>query len=644
MGLSKGWDRHFFINNVMESGRSLNVTKGQFAVVNNSAAPSKDGRLVTSDFDGLSKNTELVILQGIAKSGEPRTSSNKPWSTMPFSISEIEGLRVEAPTVDFQVDEFVIGYNGFDEDTAITFENGQNESLNITLSGEPLGMLGYVDSKATFTLEMGAPNEGEFTNHEIVQEAVERLRRMQFMGGIPITKYVDIGVINSENPDAGDIEGEARQFFHLNVEDTGDSLGFASVQAQYPDHKVVKTDRSGGVSTYTIVAPTDTELEDFTKFRRGRIKGCESCPEGYSEAEGGVVYSVSIADGGEDSSAAVTGISTNVVADSTVKIATNENGVSIYSVVVSEDITQEEVTAFVEANASATVERSGEVQEVCSPDNQETVTWTDGDECTASTETYTTVVGDDKCGEPRTAEIQAHYPDLEITEVASAQCATKYSTTVITNVVCEECDPAYRDLFVSEAPEDFKEFSWKKDAAEYSETALMGIRLKGKKMELSGSEVYRDYLPFIATSVRLSVAGGYYNSQMASFNEGSGDRFHVEIRSRATEPALLGGNLQELEESSRRYFEDESRQYQNGYGTWIKGEESILDPTTPYVDFVLTIRRKTLTQGLSGEKNETMHYHFITEVGVHQQVEDILNKVVAKAGVAPVQAFGKASE
>jgi len=37
---------------------------------------------------------------------------------------------------------------------------------------------------------------------------------------------------------------------------------------------------------------------------------------------------------------------------------------------------------------------------------------------------------------------------------------------------------------------------------------------------------------------------------------------------------------------SIRYFEDSSRQYQNAYGTWAKGEESLLNPTAPYVDYI----------------------------------------------------------
>lgn len=641
MALNKGWDRHFFITSTMTSGGSLNVAKGQFAVVNNHAEPTRNGRKVISSFDGLSKDTELVILQGVAKPGEPRSSSNKPWSTKPFKISEIQDLQVGTPTSDFKVDEFVIGYNGFDEETALTFENGDNEVLHVTLSGKPIGMAGYQESKVDFNLQFGAPNEGDFTNQEIVEEAVKRMRRYTLLGGVPITEYIDIDVINSENPETI-TGGTENVFYNLRVTDGGDSLGLAAVQSQYPDHKVVKTDRIGGDSVYTIMAPTGTTLEDFSYFKSSVLKGCAECPAGYSEIEGGVVYSVSIADGGEDSTAAVQGISTNAEAGSARLLGVDEHGVSQYSVVVSEKLTEDELDTFAEENPTSSVKLAAEdVQALCSPDNQQTVSWTTGESCTAITETYTMVVGDDECGEPRTEEIQAFYPELEITEEESAHCATKYSTTVTTNVVCEECDPAFRDLFESEAPVNFKEFQWKKEEREYSETALMGIRLRGKKFHISGSEAVRDYMPFASTSTKISVSGGEWQSQTASYKEGSGERFHVEMRSRATEPEMLGGNIQHLEEASRRYFEGESRQYQNAFGTWVKGEESLIDPDKQYVDYILKVRIKTLSQSLSGELNETLNYHFITELGKHQEVEDILNNLASRAGVKAVQAFGR---
>src|SRR5690606_26016472 len=85
-------------------------------------------------------------------------------------------------------------------------------------------------------------------------------------------------------------------------------------------------------------------------------------------------------------------------------------------------------------------------------------------------------------------------------------CQTVYETTVITNIVCEDCDPIFTDLFVSEAPEPFEMVDWVKEAKTYSDTALMGIRFRGKKTILAPDESTKDGVPFYNSSVKLRVA------------------------------------------------------------------------------------------------------------------------------------------
>ena len=76
------------------------------------------------------------------------------------------------------------------------------------------------------------------------------------------------------------------------------------------------------------------------------------------------------------------------------------------------------------------------------------------------------------------AELQAAYSDLTIVVDSQAACQTTYSTTVTTNVVCDECDDLFEGLFSSEAPVDFDLVPWQKAAKVYDENALMGIRFR----------------------------------------------------------------------------------------------------------------------------------------------------------------------
>src|SRR5690606_15504394 len=67
-----------------------------------------------------------------------------------------------------------------------------------------------------------------------------------------------------------------------------------------------------------------------------------------------------------------------------------------------------------------------------------------------------------------------------VTQDSDIACQTTYQTEILTNIVCEECDPVFRDILNSEAPEDFEFVSWEKEEKTYSPTAKMGIRFRAK--------------------------------------------------------------------------------------------------------------------------------------------------------------------
>lgn len=640
MASHKGWDRSIVVTSVLKDGRSLNLAraKGQFGVVDMDSVPTKDGLKVISEFDGLPQDNKLQLRLGKAPIAFNRSQSDKAWASRTFKVSEIVDLKVDAPKVDdIAVDEFLIGYNGFDADTALTFENGDNEELDLELSGKAMGVLGYENAKVNLKLYFEAPNTGDFTNQEIVEGAVERLKRKTLIGGVPITDYIDITPINSE---AVAPVGTDSAFYTLELCDNGDFTALASVQSQYNDYFVERADRKGDNSTYVLIAPPATAIPDYEKSKASKIKGCEDCPPGYAEFEDQLIYNVLLEDNGGNSVVLVEGLSAFVVAGSAVKVG-QVDGRGSYTVVLTEPATEAEIDAFIVSQPTATVEQvEGDVSEICNP-TPETFAWVEGDSCTAVTETYTITLADDKCGNDRLAELQAAYPELTIAIADQAACQTRYTTDVLSELICEECDPIFTDLVQSEAPEAYDLVDWVKAPKVYSETALMGIRVKGKEAILAGDEQFRDDMFFMATSTRIRVAGGYTTTVSESFSAGSGDRFAVKILSIAEEPVNWGGDLREFEDISKRYWEGVSRHEGNNYGKWTLGEETNLDATSPYVDYILTVRKNSLAQSFSGEKNETFYYHLYVQPGMHQDVEDILNALAAKAGVAPVQAYGK---
>lgn len=688
MASHKGWDRQFPVTSVAKDGGSFRLAKGQLGLINMDAPATTMGLKVIDSLDGLSKDTQFQLRVGKHPVANNRSQSSKDWSTLTFRIGDVINLDVDAPSKDFSVDEFILGYNGFDDDSAIVLGNGDNEEISLTLCGEPMGLLGYKAATYDAKVYLTAPNEGVVNMHEIIEKAVEQFNNYKLIGDVPLSDYVEAVAVNSENTALTD---NNKVFYQLVLEDAGNSNALAEVQSQY-NAIVKRTNREGNESTYTILGDLGAEVAttnfvagqyyiiktvgdtdftaigasanavntifkatgvgggttgvaygvdyaDFVKNKAWKIKGCANCPDGYSEFADGWIYSVALEDDGADSTATVEGISVNAEGGSAVKVNV-EGGTTTYTVIISKELTEAEIAAFVASNESAVIELvSKDVKAICSPDNLVTSVWTIESLCHAQTEEYSIIVSDDECGVSKQADLDARYPDLTITQDSQANCQTKFTTNVTTNVVCDECSDQFRALFVTEPPVDFEGKSWVKTAKVYSATAKMGIKFKAKKTILSGTEEYRDDMPFVATSVRLKLAGGYITEYSESFFTGRTGRMAVSILSIGTEPENWGGNLREFEDITRRYQEGPGRHEGNNYGKYILGEETLLDGTSPYVDYILTIEKSGFAQSFGTKKTETMYYHFLVQPGKHKEVEDLLNELANEAGIKPVQAY-----
>lgn len=551
----------FFVTNegsVSTTGGSTRIAKGQLGLVDKGGVPTAAGMPVVTSVTPIAtdRNRLYELRLGIAPLTPTRSQSNKAYSTVPFKLSEIVDVKVNYPKMGVSVDEFIIGYNGINRDTALVMSNGDNEVIDITLSGEAIGMLGYPEAKVTVKLYLEAPNTGTFTMHEIVEKGVERLKNVTLVGGVPITNYIDITPVNSTNPTT--VTGTNLTFYTLKVSDKGNHTALGLVQAQYPG-LVVKRESfvpgtaTSGVSTYVVLG--------------------SSLPSAYSLS----------------------------------------------------------VAALADANCDGIPEKTVTTS---------TIAWVAGATCTAIEEKYTIQLRDTNCGDDRLTELQNAYPDLEIIisvdgndDPIVGACQTQYETTVLSNVVCEECSPLLRDLFISEAPAPFSGIHWTPEATTYDNTALMGIHLKGKVNILAGGEEYRDDLPFVYSSTRLSIANQAPGLVSESFNIGTNGRFAVKLMSIATEPEAMGGQFYDMEERTRVYFENRHRLAGNNYGKLVLGQESHLKPTAQYVDYVVRVRTNRFAQAFSGEVVENFDYHILVEVGKASAVHSLLTTLAAGNGI-----------
>lgn len=625
--------------NVRTTGSSLTLGVGELAFVDLNKVVN-GGAKVISDFSPLSPATRLAIRMGEMDGFGSRTGSNKPISSIPFKLKDVTNIYVDAPQrAGAKVDDFVIGFNG-EDGSEFNIDNAENEVIELTLKGDLMGMIGLPDRKYTARVNLTAPIEGvkgtDWTMHEIVENAFLELKNYKLPGNIPITDYVDIMLVNSENPVT--LPGTAQTFYDLVVGDEGTQSSLGAVQAQYPALDIKRVVWESGRTTYSAIASALPAA--YQPKATAILKGCDVCPAGYTEFAQGFVYEVTIADPTNQTVA----VQALPGAEAGSASLNDTNGdTNTYSVVTDDELTDAEIATFITSNPTASINLiANDVADICQGPLPASVAWIAGETCNFTTEAYTITLRDGECGESRLAELQAAYPDLTITAGTSELCQTTYSTTVNTSLVCEECDPAFRDVFESEAPEMYDNTGWVKADKTYSATAKMGIRVRGKVAILSaGNESYVDDMPFFYDSVEISLAGGFQNWTNESYLAGTNERFTVKYFSRKANPQNLGGNLRKYEDEAQINFRGRTKHFGNNYGKLVSGQETRLKGLAQYIVYSVTIAPLKFESNFQQPQNGAFTYHFEVEIGKQAALEGVLNKLAAAAGLPQVQAVSK---
>lgn len=635
----------------MSNGYSARLAKGQFGIVDKGANPSALGQAVVNVFPTTPKDRLFELRLGTADLTVNRSQTNKGYSSMPFKLSEVVDISVSAPLIGAKVDKMIIGYDGINADTAIVMSNGDNEIIDITLSGEAIGMLGYADARVTVQLFLTAPNTGAFTMHQIIEEGVKKLKEIKLKGGVPITEYIDIQPVNSENLAA--VVGTNYTFFSLLVPNSGRISDLAKVQAQYPAYDVKLESYEGGVSKYMVLVPENTTLANFVATTKAIADAdCDGVPEvttattEYTWVEGDTCtaiaknFTIQLADDvcGQDKLAALQAMypDLNILIDTpnqvqTVNLSGNSgtanitvNGVNYLSTFNTDLATTE--ADFVTAHAAAILLATGAT--VTYAGGLITFTAPSGTLPLISVTNVSGILGGTVSAVAGSG-----------TAVSGVACQTVYRTQVFTDIVCEECSPLLRDLFVAEAPFPFEMVYWVAETPVYNEDALMGIYFEGLPNIMAGSEEYRDEVPFIYSSTRISVSNIAPGAVNESFNMGTNGRFNVKLLEIAADPSGLGKDLFDLEERTRVYMTGAKRHAGNNYARLVLGEESMLKPLKQYVLYSIKIKTDRFAQSFSGEVRENFNYLIAAEVGFNANVETLVNALATAAGLPTVSAY-----
>lgn len=541
---------------VAVSGGSTKLAQGVFGIVDKGGDNTKDGIPIVNTFSTTPKDRMFELRLGTKEGNATFGRSNKGYHSRPFMLSEIADISVHAPSLKTSVDEFWIGYDGVNEDTAIVLENGETAAFDITLSGQGIGFLGYPEGTITTKFYITAPSEGDVNMAELIEDAVKRYNKTTLVGGVPVSNYVEVTPINSTNTAP---TGTTYTLYTLNVPMDGTNANVAQVLAQYPDLDIKVDGTIGGQTTFVTAVPQEGEEA--------------VAPEAF-------------------------------------------------------DVVTTTITLDCDEYES-------------SEDTITTIAWVAGEECTAVEKEFTLQLADDNCGENRLEELEAYYPELEITAGESVNCQTVYTTSVLSDFVCEECSPAIRGLYETEAPEPFNFVHWVEETPAYDPTSLMGIRVKGKETVFAGEEYLRGSVPFLYDFVRINVAGGYPMTLAENLITRE-EPFSVKLISVGSRPESLGLDFYDFEDRTRVYFTGEQSDPSNLYRQRVLGMESMIKPLAQYVNYVIEIRPERFAQSFSSMKKEPIRYNIIAEVGKHKQLETLVNALATAAGLPTVQAYGGA--
>lgn len=234
----------------------------------------------------------------------------------------------------------------------------------------------------------------------------------------------------------------------------------------------------------------------------------------------------------------------------------------------------------------------------------------------------------------------------EVTGVAvTGGCQRKYVATVYTNMVCDECDPIFKDQYSSEVPTLWDNRRWEKvevAGAEPSGNCLCGIRIKAKPFILDSEEALRHKVQFVETSSSIRAAAGYPREQRLGIGNipNASEVYEAVYLSHKADRTHLAGNLRDFENEGNVYFTGEN--YEKDYlSRVLKGQvTNFPDSRAQIVQYQLEIAHNNYTQGFAGKSNDNTIYVVQVELGKHQATENLLNAIAAGAGIEGVKAFG----
>lgn len=663
MAIHRPYDRHIICpaHAKLADVDSLLLQEGQIALYDLEGEQTEGGLKALADLNGYRKDEQRFQIRiGRNEMVSDRVSDDKAFSTPTFAIDEIIDVYASAPKEKgIKVDEVIFGYNGIDDNTAIKANKGDRIPVKLKMSGRLFELRGYrkgeVEINDYIYFEscpslMGACDADCDPCEEVdvlasVLKTIERIKNQPIAGGGKVGDFVEILPIHSCDEVAKEPVETDMNFYCIEMCDTGDQRALAALKAAYPGLNIKMVDRHGAISKYQTMKEGAAPAA-YEQRLASIMKGCEDCPEGYTAVEGGMIYAVTLEDEGVDQSTVVEGLA-NAVAGTAIKANAQKNGVGLYTVAVEKKLKAADIKAFVEANPTATVSYVATTKDMCENPTVNTFEWSACGSCKISKEAYEITLPDNECGVSAKAELEAAFPNLVIEDYGTpGGCQHKFKTTVITNMVCEECDPIFRDFYVSKAPESFGGRNWKRIGAVAGDDTIIsdplpknckcGILFRGIDYMLAPSDCVIDRMTFQEGSVRLAVSGGYPDEQREAISTYF-HPIHTEYKSHWAPRTHMGAELLDKENEGRMYF-DFRKTHRDIVERMFTNEQTRIDLLAQYADFSVTLKPARYSNGFGRTIDDHITVHFHVPYGAHEGIQELMDMLAASAGIKPCKA------
>lgn len=622
---------------VLETGGSFELGINQVGVFSKDSKKSskKKGLKNAGDFSGIDPKFEKLS----AIIGSPKTDfDSKNNRTIDFTLSDISKVGVIRPTqLTQEVDYFRVGWDGINDNTSLTFKKGQSLELSVTIGGVAVTFFNESCSHYTVKVPVIVPNAirptvceemGDICSpvdcRENTLKLVKDLNNHTFPGGDKFSKYFDVHPIFSK---IKGVENKKKyNYWTLKYCGFGGLSEMSAVSSQYPGYDIKRDTMTG---EFILLAEDSFSPQPFKSTTASLIKGCESCPDGFTQSKGGYVYAVAIPDNGEVKDVV------DKPADSTIQKTGQEGALGHYVISTPKKITVADYDKMVASNKTATFFFAGSVADFCSSSVTQESAWVKKDSVITTVDTYRIVVPD-ACDGSVLEDLQSRYEGLKVTEIKRSNCLGLYETTVETvSSKTSGCNVAIvQDVFTSEAPSRYDlNVYWfpysAKEADDYS--VKCGFEIKSKPIILNAPEIISEDVPFIATSTRIENLSGGYPLDYSLNSFVPENQWSLTQLSRAKDMDNLGGNLRHWEKQGLFYFR-ETPQGANGIERELTNTQSLLDGLSQYGAVYFGVNKDNRA-GINSREHVGITYTILAPIGRLQSLADYFKKLASASGV-----------